>query len=302
MSSESPLGPRRLDFSELEPEHFETFCHRLVRATHPRARRLRPPDRGADSLLPTPAGQGWIRAWQYKRFASSGINWRQCEKSYDDAVDNYGVRHITFCFPQDLTGGRELEFERRFGARREGVSADWWGMTELHAQAEATPEGRRAVRWAFGPSVEEEREATLEAVALGGDLEGADDVLGKLRALGRWLMHRDEYFAYTAHAWETGQPEPEIPSGTVMSVLESDEDVLERVDAVARYPDEANPAPVSGRIIFAPDEAGRRAYDAFIEGTRGGRPVRLEEGISWAFDSLPPSFRTTWAMSSHSPS
>jgi len=240
--------------------------------------------------LPIPNGGGWHRAWQYKRFASSKVNWRQCEESFDHAVDNYGVGHVTFCFPHDLTGGPEIEFERRFAQRRQGVRADWWGMTELHAQAEATPEGRRAVRWAFGPTVDEEREAMHEALALGGELEGADGVLGRLRALGRWLARRDEYFAYAAHSWEVGQPEPAAPAGTVMSVLEGDEEVLERIDAVYRHHEEAEVSPVGIRISFAPDEAGRRAHESFLEATREGRSLRLEEGFSWAFDSLPSLF------------
>lgn len=290
MNPESPLGPRQLDFGQLDPSDFEAFCHRLVHAAHPRARRLRAPDRGADSLLPAFDGGAWVRAWQYKRFGDSAVNWRQCEKSFDDAVDNYGVRHVTFCFPHDLTGGRELEFERRFAGRREGVLADWWGMTELHAQAEATSDGRRAVRWAFGPSAEEERDAIFEAAALGGELEAADDVLGRLRALGRWLARRDEYFAYTAHVWEAGQPQPDVPSGTVMSVLELGDDVRERVDAVYRDPEGMDAAPVGGRIIFEPNEAGHRAHEAFLEAKREGRPLRIEEGVSWAFDSLPSLF------------
>jgi len=208
----------------------------------------------------------------------------------DAAADAYGVNHVIFCFPHDLTGEREIEFEQRLDRRRDGVSAEWWGMTEMHAQAEATPDGRRAVQWAFGPSTEEEREAIFQAAAAGGELDGVDDVLGRLRELGRWLSRRDEYFAYTTHGWEAGQPEPAIPSGTVMSVLEVDDDVRERVDAVSRYPEEDGAPPVGGRIIFAPDEAGRRAYDAFREATRDGRPLRLEEGVSWAFESLPSLF------------
>jgi len=185
----SPRHVRDYPLVDLPAEDFATLCHRLVLIEHPDA--VGPAatgDGGADTVLADGVG-GWSRAWQHKRFRGSP-HWVQCEKSLDDAVANYGVRHVTFCFPRDLGHAALTTFAERLSKRHPGVTVDHWSASKLRALLEGSEQGRRVAR-SFFNNVDSEVERLSRAQGAQGILEGADDVHDRLAPVGDFLATRD---------------------------------------------------------------------------------------------------------------
>lgn len=270
----------------MPPDDFEELGHRVVRAAYPDARHTGNPDSGADTLLPRFGDRGWDRAWQARRYRRA-ISWTKCEEALDKAVETYRISHYTFVFAGNLTNTQTTTFDRRLKSRHPGVAVDYWDLSELLARLDETPGGRRAARYFFGPSRDEQDQAWREAVALSGELNTGDDVLGRLRKLGSWLERRDDVFAYETRTWEVGQPQPATTDGTVMSKLEIDERVGSRVDARVRDPGAGEPPMPTVRVDFTPDEAGRRAFEALARSEKDNTPARLTEGFTVTFERLP---------------
>jgi hypothetical protein len=167
------------------------------------------------------------------------------------------------------------------------VTVDHWGVSELLARLDETREGRRVARSFFGPPQDEIDQQWHEAVALGGELRNADDVLGRLRAVGTWLERRDDAFAYETHTWETDQPAWRVTPGTVMSQRDVDEHGTRRIDARLRDAGRHDIPPPEIRIDFTPDEAGQRAIKALARADASQSSARLTEGFTVTFEHLP---------------
>ena len=85
--------------------------------------RLRAPDGGLDTVLPDEHdARRATRGWQAKRHAGR-IDWADCERSLDRAVDTWKPRRVTFTFPRALTRGEHEKFAERLGRRHSGVAA-----------------------------------------------------------------------------------------------------------------------------------------------------------------------------------
>jgi hypothetical protein len=241
---------------------------------------------GRDTLLPRAGALGWTRAWQARRYSTGTVAWKRCEEALDVAVAAYAIEHYTFVFAHDLSHTGVKAFDKRLTTRHHGVTVDYWGVSELLARLDETREGRRVARSFFGPPQDEIDQQWREAVALGGELRNANDVLGRLRAMGSWLERRDAY-AYETHTWETDQPAWRITPGTVMSQRDVDENGTRRIDARLRDAGRDDIRPPEIRIDFTPDEAGQRAMQALARADASQSSARLTEGFTVTFEHLP---------------
>lgn len=286
MTVEAPIAPRRLDLGGLTDEQFEEICHRLVRLEFPDVHRTHNPDGGADALLPKPEG-GWTRGWQAKRYTGT-IYWSKCKKSLDDAGENYGIEHMTFCLPRNLTVGQQKKFQKELVGRGEGVVVDLWDLDELLARLEGSEEGKRIARHYFGDPAHD-KDSMLRAIRAGGKLETVGDALERARPLAEFLGKRDPFFAYPSvqHEAEIDMP---APPGTIMSVGGTEEGISVRIDAVPRDADALERYAPRLRMDFDPDERGQRAVEAIARAVREGREVSVDEGVEITAEQLPPLF------------
>jgi hypothetical protein len=284
-SGPSPRRVREYPLTSLSAEDFAGLCHRLVLIEHPAAEcPAATGDGGADGLLSDGAA-GWSRAWQHKRFTRSP-HWVQCEKSLDDAVKNYGVSRVTFCFPRDLGHAALKTFNERLGKRHPGVTVDHWSASKLVALLEGREQGRRVAR-SFFNNVDSEVERISRAQGAQGILEDIDDVHERLSPIGDFLATRDAYFAYPSSTLDPGIPEQGTPTGTMLSVYEQHGESITRIDAVPRDEEAAARYGPAGRITFAADdEAVDLQRVAFA--LRNSVPFTAPEGSKLTFDRLPP--------------
>lgn len=128
----------------MDPRAFEDLVFALVRAEHPSAIQLRPPDAGRDTIVPA-AGDRRERAWQAKHH-TSGIKWSDCEASLKTAVESRDPEEVTFVFPLDLTEGKEegLKELRGLYAEDKVRVADPWFAATLRETLLANPDIREA--------------------------------------------------------------------------------------------------------------------------------------------------------------
>ncbi|MGO9794316.1 MAG: hypothetical protein ACLP8S_33770 [Solirubrobacteraceae bacterium] len=284
--SETPVGPRTFDFGKLSDEQFQEMCNLLVLLEFPSAQATADPDGGADTLLPKPtAGGGWERAWQAKHFTSN-IRWAQCKNSLDDAVTNYKVAHVTFCFPRDLTHRQNLKFDEELATRHDDVLVDYWNATKLLSLLNGSAQGRRIADRYFGAPPPGPREI-LRAVRAGGELVTAEQALERGLATGEILSAKDPLFAYAGVQTELHLAVP-FTSGTIMSIGATQDGVTVRYDAIPRG---AVP-PIDVRLTFEDSEDGRRAAAALEDALRRRQPVELTTGVSLSTTGAPGFFQS----------
>src|SRR4051812_7253621 len=103
----SGLNPRSIDMALtlMDARAFEDLVFALVRAEHPTAMQLTPPDAGRDTVVPGAGGRR-ERAWQAKHH-TAGIKWSDCEASLNTAVKDRDPEEVTFVFPVMMTEGKE---------------------------------------------------------------------------------------------------------------------------------------------------------------------------------------------------
>jgi len=117
MTRGDPRQPPSYRYGELTPGRFEGLVFRLAWVDDRRVVRLEAPDGGLDTLLPDEDRPGKAtRGWQAKRHTKT-IDWDDCERSLDRAVELWEPTRVTFVFPKDLTsihrGGRSGPSGRR---------------------------------------------------------------------------------------------------------------------------------------------------------------------------------------------
>jgi hypothetical protein len=195
------VSVRRFPLRELSPEDFERLCTYIVTMDFPDARRLAPPDRGADAIAPRDGAA--VRVWQFKRMGHQ-ISWPKCVESLDVAVEHHAPVHVTFCFPRDLTAAQLLKFKAELQDRHPGLLVDWWGETYLVGRLLSGPQGERIAR-AFFQDPAKTTEVLLAAVTAGSPLETGSDVARVLAAIGSRTA-QDPDFHYSATVREVGSP------------------------------------------------------------------------------------------------
>lgn len=272
-------------------EDFELQAHLLARAAYPypTVEKTASPDNGADTLLPKARGGGWSRAWQAKRHGGS-IDWDDCVESLNRATKAYRVDHYTLVFPQNLTGLKLTTFNERLRDPNPTMTVDWWGLTELMYRLEDTVGGKRVQRFMWGPRREDEQLAWRDAMALGGELEGVDDLLGRLERLGSWLERRDDgRFAYASHTWQAGQSVPSVAPETFLTMATLGEAGGQRIDVSAGA--NAGEGPFAQmRVEFTANDEGRRAAELWERAERQGVAVDITSGVRVTWEVLPDLF------------
>lgn len=282
---EPPLGPRRLDFTALTDDDFELLCYLVVLIEFPDAVRLRAPDLGADSALPT-NGSGYTRCWQTKRFTEH-VKWGHCRDSLDAAVPAYQMARYTFCFARDLTGSQHKLFRKHLVGLHDGVTVDYWGASRLVRALLASPQGERIANHFYGDPTHDAR-ALMHALRADGPLETGADATDRLRAVGEWLAGHDPFFAYTASVREAHIPSPGATPGAVVVFEEVGPETAERLEAVPRNAEAVERFGPEFAVLFESSDEGRAALQRFQRALETGEEVTVEQGVAIQFKRMPP--------------
>jgi hypothetical protein len=140
------MNPRSIDLALtlMDARAFEDLVFALVRAEHPTAVQLAPPDAGRDTIVPGNKGRR-ERAWQAKHH-TAGIKWADCQASMVTAVTKRDPEEVTFVFPVMMTEGKEegLRDLRKLFPEEKVRVADPWTADTLREKLLAQPEIRRA--------------------------------------------------------------------------------------------------------------------------------------------------------------
>lgn len=285
-TGDAPLGPREFDFAQLSPKQFEFLCQLVVKTEFPDAIGTGDPDGGADSLLAAPDGS-WERGWQAKRFTGQ-IRWSQCRASVNDAIAEYQIKHMTFCFARQLTvtrlrGWRELQDDYP------QLRLDFWDKVYLTALLIGSDQGQRIANAFFGPRPPSAADINriLRAGAL---LETSQDALDRVIALVEQAAERDPHYAYTIVGYEPGHEAPITP-GTAISVFDLRGGAGSRIDAIPRSHGLAATNPPTLKLTFDDDERGRRAAAQFEQALRADDSTTISEGLVVSPSNLPALFQ-----------
>jgi len=278
------------DLNALSSNQFEQLCFRLIRLEFSNA--IKPSDvrdGGADALLPE-AGGGYARAWQSKHFPGR-INWDQCKESFEAAQKNFGMEHYTFCFPRNLTDRERQTFDRHFRQVDNPVKVDFWNGEELQIRLTDSPEGQRVAK-AFFADPQADMEAIARAAEAGGRLSTPEDALDRLRPIGGFLASADPFFSYSAVVYETEQPGPPPSDEAVMSVVQSDDGLTQRIDVAPRDDEAMEFYGPELQLLFPDTKDGRKARQDFLDALKEGRPTHLDE-VTVNFTRLPPGMKSS---------
>jgi hypothetical protein len=283
---DAPLGPREFDFTQLSPKHFEFLCQLLVKTEFRDAIGTADPDGGADALL-TNANGAWERAWQAKRFTRQ-IRWPQCRASLDEAIAEYQIRHMTFCFARQLTVSR-LRAWRELQGDYPQLQIDFWDKTHLTALLVGSDQGQRIARMFFGarPPAAADINRIIQAGVL---LQTGQHALDRVIAFVEQAAERDPHYAYTFVGFEPEHEAPITP-GTAMSVLEVRGGAASRIDAIPRPDGLASANPPTLRVAFDDDERGRLAAQQFEQAFHGEDATTIGEGVVVSPSNLPELFQ-----------
>jgi hypothetical protein len=124
----------QLRLAGLSPNRFEGFVYGLVKRQQPDARRLRPPDGGADIFCPASR-----HAFQVKRH-TAGILWRDCEQSIRRCVAVHNPQHITSVLPVDLDADDSMRFDTRVAVLGRQRTVDFWSLSDIRRHLLNAPE------------------------------------------------------------------------------------------------------------------------------------------------------------------
>ena len=129
-----PLSAHPYNLERLTDEEWEELTFLLANREDERVARLRAPDGGLDTLLPSEDRAGKAdRGWQAKHYPGD-IHWHKCVKSLDRAVALWEVNHVTFSFPRDLNQAEHITFHEKLSGRHDGVTVDYWAAAKVSAK------------------------------------------------------------------------------------------------------------------------------------------------------------------------
>jgi hypothetical protein len=279
-----PVRPPTYPLTAMEPSWFEQLCWRLLLIDHPTVRFIENPDGGVDAILPSEDGTSWVRAWQAKRYTGH-VKWGECEFSYDSAIANYNVLHLTFCFARDLTGAQERTFVKRLGQRRKGVLCDWVGRGTLHQGLTASEQGRAAARFFF-KSDTVDLDKLDRALKLGRVIENTGQAVAHLGEVGRFLGTQDPYFDVETSNYPAGHARPAAP-GSIISLFDQAEHRTTRMDVLPKDSESMRLYGPEFEIHFSMDEAGERARRALEQALERHTAARIDGGLRIRFTRYP---------------
>jgi hypothetical protein len=290
-----PLGPPPIDFRLLSDEDFEELCVLVILMEHSEAKRIRPPDGGADAVLASATALvgRFERCWQVKHFTGQ-INWGQCEESLDRGCGTYRPSHYTFMFARDLTLPQHRAFTERLETRQPDVKVDYVGATGIVTSLLSSAQGERiASRFYADANVNGAAlmAALRAAAAAGGPLETADDVASRLTAIAEFLDRQDPYFAYSPSARPRWAPPPVVPGSVLARETLLGENV-ERIDVLPRNTDALEQFAPEMQIVFEESARGRAAAEELESVLLHGGDLQLPAGAWAEFTRLPKLFES----------
>lgn len=253
-------------------DQFEQLVFELVRRYEPTARRLSPPDDGADTLRPATDGVP-AKVWQAKHYPVR-INWSQCRQSLADAIERWSPSMV-FVFPRDLSERQEAGFtehlEQHPDVAASATIVSYWNQSELVARLNEHEDLKARF---FGPDQEGILAVLNRTAAAGGALGTPEDLVERARTLSEWAERQDTRFMQGISSDGLEAPQPKWDELPYMVVSMADQST--RV-SIAAWPREG--ATVQPPIFrFDGTEEGQRARRAAVERLAGGETAEVTEG------------------------
>jgi hypothetical protein len=197
----------RARIAAMPDDQFEQLVFELVRRDEPTARRLSPPDDGADTLRPATDG---VRAkvWQAKHYPAK-INWSKCRQSLTDAIERWSPSEIVFVFPRDLSERQEAGFTEHLVQHPNVAASDatvsYWSQSELIARLNEHEDLKARF---FGPDQEVMLEVLNKTAAAGGALGTPEELVERARTLSEWAERQDTRFMQGISSAGLEAPQP----------------------------------------------------------------------------------------------
>jgi hypothetical protein len=290
MPARDPKHPVPFPFGSLTDNDFDLLVYLLAQAADPKVAKLRAPDGGLDTVLPSDADP-LVASWGIQaKLHRQQIKWPDCKRSLERAVDVWQARRVTFAFPRDLTVGQHKLFHKHLTAQYPDVALDWWGASKLTSLLLESPAGRGIAKRFF--HVEDPADLADRAIRAGGPLRTAEDLLEREAVTGEFLRSADPNFDWVATKRTRSKDRLAHTPGAVMRLEfgKGDQELI--ADAIPRSATALEHFAPRGALVF-PDEAEWKRARELLEavGSEGGRAdlgtatVRLER-IPAPFDEL----------------
>jgi hypothetical protein len=285
---QDPRSASPFNFQKLTKDEWEELTFLLAHRENDKVVRLRAPDGGLDTLLPSTDRPGKAdRGWQAKHFPKE-IRWDQCEESLDRAVQVWEPKHITFTFPHDLTSREHKNFQKHLVGRHKGVTVDYWAEGKMSADLLADDAGSRITNRFFGRK--DPVEIMERAMRSGGDLSRPEHVLEREFAIDEYVDSADPHFQWVIHKLGPDDPEPEQSPGAVMRLEFRKGDSRLLADAVPRGQSSAENYGPKVTLITDDSKEGAEARRLLGELLGGIGRLRLREGLKIAMERVPKPF------------
>jgi hypothetical protein len=270
----------RARIAAMADDQFEQLVFELVRREEPTARRLSPPDDGADTLRPA-ADDVPAKVWQAKHYPVR-INWSKCRKSLADAVERWSPCEIVFVFPQDLSERQEAGFDEHLAQHPDLATSDtvvsYWSQSELVARLNEHEDLKARF---FGADQEEMLAVLNRTAAAGGAIGTPEDLVERARTLSEWAERQDTRFMQSISSGGLETPQPKWDELPYMVVSMADQST--RV-SIAAWPREGV-AVQPPTFRFNGTEQGEQARRAAVERLARGDTADVTEGGQFFIDA-----------------
>jgi hypothetical protein len=254
-------------------EDFELLVFQLVKAQHPDAVRLVPPDGGADTLVPESSEMS-PEVFQAKHYpgAMRAAHWRECERSLDRAAEKHRPRRVTFVFARDFNQPQWETFQNRLVARKPEMQVRLMTLSDLVLELDKHPAVKRRF---FGD--DDKLDSIKRQLAQGGQpLDTGKDLVARAHELGAFADQQDPYFDQQVSAGGPTTVRPDWGENPPYITVEwQGEHSQVRVDAWVREGAEVEP-PAFG---FTQDEEGQRALEQARRELARGKDAELDGGV-----------------------
>jgi len=271
-------------FERLTDEEWEELTFLVAHHEDDRVVRLKAPDGGLDTILPSQDRIGRAdRGWQAKHYPGE-IHWDKCKRSLDRAVEIWEPSHLTFVFPRDLNKDEHQAFHRHLAQRHPEVTVDYWAKAKITAILEADDAGGRIARRFF--AVADPIAVMERAMRAGGELSQGSHALDREFAVGEFIQDADPHFHWVIYKGLTSEPHPPRAPGAVIRLLFVKGAQRLVADAVPRSESSLQYGP-QGIVITDDSPEGVEAQRLLIDLMEGGGRLELRKGVKLKMERLP---------------
>jgi hypothetical protein len=258
VAARDPKSAHPFALERLTADEWEELTFLLAWGDDRRVERLKAPDGGLDTVLPRVGRPGEAeRGWQAKHHTGP-IDWSDCQRSLDRAVDLWKVEHVTFTFPRDLTRPERLKFSEKLESRRDGVTVDFWSGSHIRARLSADDAGERAARRFFGHH--DPIEVMERAMRAGGELSRGEHAVAREFAIDEFVQGEDPHFHWAIYKRVGDEGEPPRTPGAIMRLLFSHGESRLYADAVPRSATAVKHYGPRVKVLADDSEEGREAH------------------------------------------